>query len=206
MVVRCTVGRSRLLGAGEGLFTAEECPRGGEVTRYHGRVISPAEFDKLSARKQPEARYAIELEEGRLLVPHRADAWEEGAAAHKANDARCLRVPSARGALSGDDTADFAAFQKESAAYLCPRTGSAASANAEFCRLDDGGWGLKALRDLAPGEEVFISYGYSYWLKPYVNYLWFRAERRDLAHMCAEYGEGLAAEAPRAEQAAEGGE
>lgn len=136
------VGKSRIPGAGRGLFAVEGFRKGDTITEYEGEVI---DIDTALARRRMGLSSHI-----RSLVPGRL-----------AIDGR--RVPPTFGHGGAPFVNDIRDPKK---------------INAKFCNTDKPIKGLKrsglnvlerswlrATKDIAPAEEIYVSYGRGFWKK-----------------------------------------
>lgn len=134
------VGKSTIPGAGRGLFAVEGFKKGDTITEYDGEVIDAD--TAVERRRRGMSAHIRSLVPGRLAI-----------------DGRLVRPTFGHG--GGPFVNDIRDTRKT---------------NAKFCNTDkpipglkrsglhvlERSW-LRATKDIAPGEEIFASYGRGFW-------------------------------------------
>ena len=139
---RAHVGGSTIEGGGNGLFASREIAAGELITFYPGDVIESGERAELS---EYEVRFEFDGVESVRVIGDASLTGDAAYLGHMSNDCgRCL-TPTAMAMR------DYALT-------------AAAHANTDHHAIEDSHIATVASRQIAMGEELFVSYGPGYWL------------------------------------------
>ena len=148
---------STIAGAGTGAFVTRAYREGEFVTFYAGWLLSRARFDAGPAAWRSHARALILLE---WVIVGSHD--EEG---HEIEDPARSRVGAGAGAYC-NDARDEARNNVEYMSVDSPANQARIFAPTHTPLLPaERLIVLRATRDLAPGDEIFVSYGDNYWAR-----------------------------------------
>ena len=137
---RAHVGGSTIEGAGNGLFASRDIAAGELITFYPGDVIESGEP---AGRSEYEVHFQLGGVESVLVIGDASLAGDAAYLGHMSNDCgRCLTPAAMR---------EYALT-------------AAAHANSDHLALEGSHIATVASRQIAMGEELFVSYGPGYWL------------------------------------------
>ena len=132
------IGKSRIKGAGRGVYALTDLKEGQKITKYEGRLVPDDE-----ALTTEEAAYSITHSEGVQLVGYsKRQRWKGIGAAALINDALCPALQS---------------NVKKSAYYTRSQKRRAMNCALQSGRSNDDIYAV-ALRNIAAGEELYTSY------------------------------------------------
>jgi len=165
---RCRIGRSKLPGAGLGLFASRDISAGELITLYPGDAL----LYWKNGREASSSRVCTGVVFGAHVPEEEKDAARvttDSARQYEAcatSTLSCVGDPRRDGdpAYLGHFANDGAMCDSSDGDQIMYREDSRAAANADHVTLEGCQLATQATRDIACGAEIYVSYGEGYWL------------------------------------------
>ena len=141
------IRKSSIKNAGNGLFSTNFIPKDTIITEYGGKIVTEQKAQEMDNTNNLESLYySLNMGNNKTLIGNK-DTKNLQKCGQLINDAGCLKNP---------DNLD----KQDAKKYIK----TAEKVNCEFI-IDKDKVFIKSIRDIKKDEELFIHYGYDYWLR-----------------------------------------